>query len=114
MVPADALRTAQKEGRTGVGTMHGGVPRDKGYHHLNISLVDSKTQVPITDAEVTVRVGTPIRAGTRALELMAENNFVSCGQYFQLGSADLYAVKAQIRRPGVPKVTEASFDFRTR
>jgi len=114
MMSAEALRAAQKEGRAGVGTMHGGIPRGKGYYHLNISLVDSKTQVPITNAEVAVRVGTAIRAETRTLDLMAENNFVSYGQYFQLGSTDTYTIRAQIRRPGIPKMIEASFDFTPR
>jgi cytochrome c5 len=111
MISAEALRKAQAEGRN-TGAMHGGIPSGKGYYHLNISLADSKTNVSISDAEVSVRVSDMLGAETRNLELMAENNAVSYGNFFQLTSGNTYTIGVQIRRPGVANPIETRFEFK--
>ena len=113
VVSAEQLRAAQKEGQPGSG-VQGGIPSGKDVHLVSITLVDAKTQVPVTNAEVKARVGTAARAEVKAMELVPQGTFASYGQYFELGSAELYTVRAQIRRPGVPRTLEASFDYRPR
>jgi cytochrome c5 len=113
IVSAEQLRAAQKEGRPGA-AMLGSIPSGKDVYHVSITLVDAKTQVPVTNAEVKARVGTAARAEIKAMELEPQGTFASYGQYFELGSADLYTVRAQIRRPDMPAAIEASFDYRPR
>jgi cytochrome c5 len=105
IVPAQQLRD---------GALHGGTPRGKDVHHVSITLVDAKTQVPVTNAEVKARVGTAVRAEVKTLELVPQGHFASYGQYFQLGGADLYTVRAQIQRADMQRPIEASFDYRPR
>ena len=92
--------------------MHGGVPKGAGYYHVNISLFDANTKVPVTDAQVEVRVDdAALRAETRPLELMGINNTISYGNYFRMPSKGHYAITVQIRRPGTPAPIEVRFDF---
>jgi len=111
VISADALRAARSEGRD-VGTMRAGLPDGKGWYHVNISLADAKTHVPITDAEVTVKVAEPTLADTRRLELIAANNTVSYGNFFRMDSGKAYTITAQIRRPGAGAPAEARFDYK--
>ena len=92
--------------------MHGGVPSGAGHYHVNISLFDAKTKVPIIDAEVEVKIDDPaMRAETKSLELMGINNTISYGNYFRMPSKGHYAVTVQIRRPGTPAPIAVRFDF---
>jgi cytochrome c5 len=111
MISADAIRKEQAEGRN-TSAMHGGIPSGKDYYHLNLSLVDHKSQVPVSDAEVRVKVSDSFGAETRNLELMAEYNTVSYGNYFRLTSGNTYSISAQIRRPGVPNPIETRFEYK--
>lgn len=87
-------------------------PRGKGYYHLNISLADNKTQVPVTDAQVRLRVSDGMSTQARNLGLVAANNTVSYGDWFRFDSGSAYNITAEIRRPGVPGTVEARFAFK--
>lgn len=111
VIAADALRSAQAEGRD-VGTMREGIPSGKGWYHINISLADIADKAPITDADVSVRVADPMRADTRKLHLMAANRTVSYGGFFRMDAGKAYTVTAIIQRRGATKPVEARFDYR--
>jgi hypothetical protein len=88
------------------------IPSGKGYYHVNISLVDNKSQVSVSDAQVTVQVSDGMSTESKALGLVAANNAVSYGNYFRFASGNSYNITAQIRRPGVAGPIEAKFEFR--
>ena len=109
--PAEAIRAAHaKAGKTGAAVAD--IPSGKGYYHLNISLADNKSQVPVTDARVEVRASDGMGSETKALALVAANNAVSYGNYFRFSSGNAYNITAEIRRPGVPGTFEAKFQFK--
>jgi hypothetical protein len=88
------------------------VPSGKGYYHVNISLADNRSHVPVTDARVSVRVSDGVNDETKELGLVAANNSVSYGGFFRFDSGSAYNITAQIRRPGVPGPIEAKFEFK--
>jgi hypothetical protein len=93
-------------------SMHGGIPSGKGYYHVNVSLFDSKTKAPITDAEVRATVSDPVMGGeSKNLELMAIGNAVSYGNYFWIATANPHTITVRIERPGMARPLTASFDF---
>lgn len=111
MVRAEAMRAAQAEPASGrVGKLD--IPSGKGYYHLNISLADNKSRVPVTDAEVAVQVSDGMTIQNKPLGLMAANNAVSYGNYFRLASGTAYNITAEIRRPGVATPLKATFNFK--
>jgi cytochrome c5 len=94
------------------GAMHGGVPSGQGYYHVNISLVDSETGGEITDANVEVTVEDLARRGeTKELELIASDNRISYGNYFQMLGKDPYSIGVRIQRPGGSAPIATRFDF---
>lgn len=105
VVPADALPAQLRQA---------GAPTGKGYYHLNISLFDSTTKAPISDAQVKLRVADPMGAQTRNLEAITANERVSFGGYFRMPGPEPYTITAQIQRPGVAGVTEAKFQYKVR
>ncbi len=111
VISADALRSAKAEGRD-IGTMREGIPSGKGWYHINISLADIKDKAPITDADVSVKVSQPMRADTRKLHLMAANNTVSYGGFFQMDAGKTYTITAMITRRGATRPVEARFEYR--
>ncbi|HEX6136803.1 MAG TPA: c-type cytochrome [Casimicrobiaceae bacterium] len=93
--------------------MHGSIPRGSDYYHVNVSLFDSQSQSPITDAEVEVRISDPMRGSeVKALELMVLGNTVSYGNYLRLPGAKPYSIEVSIRRPGAPRTIKTAFVFR--
>lgn len=111
VMPAERLRGARAEGRGGNAAA---IPSGKEFMHVNISLVDARSRVSLTDAEVTVKVADGLGGESRQLELMAENNAVSYGGFFRMGGRLPYTITAQIRRPGMPETLEARFEYKPR
>ncbi|MGE5130057.1 MAG: c-type cytochrome [Sphingomonadaceae bacterium] len=112
VVSAQALR-GQHRGRVDAeSTMHGGIPRGEEYFHLNVSLYDSASGAPITDATVAATVSDPIMGGeTKSLELMAIGDGISYGDYFQVAGPNPHTVTLRIYRPSAPAPVTAKFDF---
>ena len=77
--------------------MHGGIPRGEDYYHLNVSLYDSATGVPITDATVSATVSDPVMGGqSKNLELMAIGDSISYGNYFRITGLNPHTITVQI------------------
>lgn len=92
----------------------GNVPSGKGYYHVNISLIDAKTKLAITDAQVNVKVSDPIGLEAKNLEVIAAYNTISYGNHFRMDGMFPYAITAQIKRPAAARPTEAKFEYKTR
>jgi cytochrome c5 len=111
LIRAAAMRAAQAQAqKTGAAKVD--IPSGKGYYHLNISLADNKSQVPVTDAQVNVRVSDGMTAESKTLGLVAANNAVSYGNFFRFSGGSAYNITAEIRRPGVAGTIEAKFEFK--
>lgn len=112
VVSAESIRTHFAKG-SAEHAMHGGIPTGKGYYHLNVSLFDSKTRAPITDAQVEASAKEPVSGGqTKNLELVTLGGTPSYGNYFRMTGDNPYTVTVSIRRPGAPRKIEATFDFK--
>lgn len=111
MMRAEAVRAAQAQAEK-PGAPKVDVPSGKGYYHLNISLTDNKSQTPVTDAQVTMRVSDGMTTETKALGPVAANNVVSYGNFFRFSSGNAYNITTEIRRPGVPGAVVANFEYR--
>jgi len=107
LISADAMRAAH-----GQGAAQGDIPSGRGYYHVNISLVDNKSQVQVTNAAVKLTLNDGMRSDTKALDLVAANNAVSYGGFFQFASGSSYNITAEIRRPGVAGPIEAKFTYK--
>lgn len=96
-------------------SMHGGVPRGKGYYHVNISLLDRETGAEIRDAVIDLSVEDPVM-GTQVKKLdpISFNKTMSYGNYFRMPDNYPYRITAQIIRLGQPHVARARFDFKPR
>jgi len=111
LMPVERIRAIASTSKA-LSEMHGGIPRGSNYYHVNISLADAKSRANISDAAVSVKIFNAVGGQTKALELFTENNAISYGNYFQLQPGTTYTVMAQIRRPDMPNVIEAQFDFK--
>jgi cytochrome c5 len=109
LISAESLRAAQAAAK---GAAQAEIPSGRGYYHINISLVDNKSQVQITNATVKLKVSDGMRSDAKTLDLVAVNNAVSYGSFFQLSSGNSYNITAAIRRPGVASEIEAQFAFK--
>ena len=109
LMRAESMRAAYDDARS---SDKPAIPSGKGYYHVNISLADSKSHVPVTDAEVKVQVSDGMSSEAHTLGLLAANNAVSYGAFYRFSSGSAYNITAQIRRPGVPGTIEAKFDFK--
>jgi len=110
LIPAEILRghPSDHEERS----MHGGVPRGKGVHHLIISLFDAKTRIRVTDAIVT---GSVTEAGmatqNQKLEAMTFGGSVAYGTYFAMSNPGPYEIVVKVRRPGDRRTATARFQY---
>ena len=112
IISAQTLREQHLNTLDAESTMHGGIPSGSGYYHLNISLFDSATGAPITDAEVTTTVSDPVMGGdTKNLELMVIGNAISYGNYFRIVGSNQHTIEVQITKAGAPAPITASFQF---
>jgi len=110
IVPAKAMRAFPKESMER--SMHGGVPSGDDYYHLNVSLVDAKSQVPVKDARVEVQVEQPgMTRESKALEPMGVGA-ASFGNYVHLQPKAKYLITVKVRAPEWPQGVEARFEPR--
>jgi cytochrome c5 len=112
VVSAESLRAQHPKGDS-EGAMHGGIPSGKGYYHVNISLIDSETKGEITDARVEVTVEDILnRSEAKKLELVAIDNRISYGNYFEMPGRDPYSIGVRIQRPGATTPVTTKFGFK--
>jgi cytochrome c5 len=111
MMRAEAVRAAQARTEK-AGSARVKVPSGKGYYHLNISLADNKSHMPVTDAQVTMRVSDGMTSETKTLGPVAANNAVSYGNFFRFSSGNAYNITTEIRRPGAASPIVANFEYR--
>jgi len=111
LIPAEILRGHPREHEEQ--TMHGGVPRGKGAHHLIISVFDAKTRTRITDAVVTSSVtAAGIATQSQKLEVMSLGGAVSYGNYSAMPIQGPYEIVVNVRRPSDGKTATARFQYR--
>jgi cytochrome c5 len=107
-MPAKALLAFPKDSVER--SMHGGVPSGADYYHLNVSLIDAKTNAPINDAQVEVRIEQPgLTSESKTLEPMAVGA-ASYGNYVRMRRGAQYVITVHVRAPGWPQGTEARFE----
>ncbi len=112
LLPAESVHDEYPSGSL-ESSMHRGIPKRAGYYHVNVSLFNSKTQSPISDAQVAVRVEEIGSASeSKKLELMKISNVMSYGNYFKMAGKGPYWIKIQIQMPGVAKIIKAQFEHR--
>jgi len=112
VISAETLRGENLKASSAESTMHGGIPTGKGYYHVNVSLFDSTTNAPISDAKVKATLSDPVTGGeTRTLELMATPNAPSYGAYFRISGMNPHVITVRIRRPDVAREITAKFDL---
>ncbi|OHC63235.1 MAG: hypothetical protein A3H93_17175 [Rhodocyclales bacterium RIFCSPLOWO2_02_FULL_63_24] len=112
VVSAESIRGMQpNEGKEK--SMHGGIPRGKGYYHINISLLDRQTGVEIKDAKIDLSVEDPVMGEQmKQLDPISFNRATSYGNYFRMPDRYPYRITAQIVRGGQSHVAKAKFDYR--
>jgi len=109
-MPAEALYSFPKDSLER--TMHGGIPSGAGYYHVNVSLLDARTQAPIDGAQVEVRFERPgLGSESKSLEPMAIGA-ASYGNYVKLREKTAYHVTVRVRKPGATRTVEAKFEHR--
>ena len=91
--------------------MHGGKPRWPGYHHLVISLYDSKSGARITDAKVSAKVGPVGWPDTeKKLDPITIAGTITYGNYFLMNRPGLHRITVSIQKAGGNKPVEAKFE----
>jgi cytochrome c5 len=109
-MPAEALRSFPRDSVER--TMHGGVPNEPGYYHVNVSLLDAKDQAPINDANVEIRIEQPgLTSTSKTLEPMAVGA-ASYGNYVKLQKKTSYLITVRVQALGSTRTVEAKFDHR--
>lgn len=90
--------------------MHGGVPRRRGYYHVNVTLLDEKSQTPINDAQVQMQFNWPGMTGVPInLEPMSIGGGGSYGYYVRPQPGTWYVITLEISRPRATQTVEAKF-----
>ncbi len=93
--------------------MHGGVPAAGYEDHVIVALFDNATGRRIEDAQVTAAVRElGLGAEWKTLEPMPVAEAVTYGNYFDIPREGIYHVQLRIRRPGHPRLIEATFTHR--
>jgi cytochrome c5 len=111
MVKAEAMRSAQAQTEKS-GAAKVAIPSGRGYYHLNISLADSQSHAPVSDAQVTIQVSDGMTTQTKPLSIVAANSAVSYGNFFRFSSGNAYNIKTEIRRAGAASPVVANFEFK--
>ncbi len=86
------------------------LPSGKDMYHVMLALFDKASGERITDAVVKARVA-PLALGgpTRPLEPTLVAGALTYCNYFRILPSDTYVIQAEIRRPGLARVTRARF-----
>ncbi len=110
ITPAEALRSFPSDSIER--TMHGGIPGGSGYYHINVSLLDAKSQDPIDNARVELRLEQPgLTSASTLLEPMGVGA-ASYGNYIKPRGKTAYLVTVRVIKPGTTRAVEAQFDHR--
>lgn len=109
MIQADALRASQAQAQAGATKLD--IPSGNGYYHLSVAVKDNKSQAPVSDAQVTMKVSDGMVVESKTLTPVAANNGVSYGNFFKFTSGNAYNITTEIKRPGARAVT-TNFEFR--
>ncbi len=109
---ADVYLGVMRADRLPSGHGAGPAPPGRDVFHVNVSLIDSRSLAPITDAKVRLRVADALRAEERTLDLIAAGQSASYGGYFRMPNPNPYTISAQIERAGVPGTVDLRFDYR--
>jgi cytochrome c5 len=127
---AESIRNAQKSRGAASVT---NIPEGESYYHVNVTLSDRTSKAPVTNAEVEVRVedlmsrgeSKPLNVETtshanvrvedistfRSLEMMAINQAISYGGFFQMPIKGRYNIRVKVQRPGTTQPVEAKFEY---
>lgn len=90
--------------------MHGGVPRGSGYQHVNVTVFDRATMIPIPDARVEAIVEeVGLTSESKKLEPMTPVAG-SYGNYFRMAEKTPYRIRVRISTPETTRTTEALFE----
>lgn len=107
IVPAELVRAHPKEHTEGA--MHGGLPKDaRGQYHVMVALMDAKTGVRITNAQVKAVVSALgfAKGSSVPLELMNVAETITYGNYFYMTGEGPWQIDLDIRLPnGAPPIT---------
>jgi cytochrome c5 len=110
-VSAESLRRYPKGSPES--TMHGGVPSDAGYYHVNVSLIDHASKAPVRGARVEAKVEqVGLSSKTMLLEPITFDNVPSYGNYFKLSGRTSYRITVKIQKAGSKQVTQSQFEHR--
>lgn len=105
--PAQALHALPKGSPERI--MHGGIPKDPGHYHVNVSLIDEKSRSPIDDAHVQMQFEQP-GLTSAAIELEPMVSYAgSYGNYIKPQRKTTYRITFRIRRAGATRTVEAKF-----
>jgi hypothetical protein len=84
-------------------SMHRGAAKGQGSYHLNVTLLDAASRVPIGDARVRASVREPgLAPQTKIMEPMTINGRAGYGNYFRMAGDHAYWIDVSIERPGMP------------
>jgi cytochrome c5 len=93
-------------------TMHGGVPKGKGYYHINVSLLDETSRTPIDDAQVQMEFDWPgLSSPPIELEPMM-SGAGSYGNYVKPQPGTAYLISLSIEKPGASRPVVATFEHK--
>lgn len=110
ITPAEALRSFPSDSIER--TMHGGIPSGSGHYHVNVSLLDVKSQAPLDSARVEFRLEQPgLTSVSTLLEPMGVGA-ASYGNYIKPRGKTVYLVTVRVLRPGTTRAVEAQFNHR--
>ena len=99
------------------GAMHDGAPKGAHEYHVVIAIFDAVSGARVSDATVTAKIsGLGLSGPEKPLEPMVIADTITYGGFFELPGADLYTVRATIKRSGsqAPVVLDFKYDHRSR
>ena len=80
--------------------MHGGVPQGHGYYHVNVTLLDEKSQTPINGAKVNMELDWPPGLNSPPVRMEPMRLGGSYGNYVKPQAGKPYTIMVYITPPG--------------